>query len=308
MAQAMVVLLALHLMQVVIDRAYQAPREVNFWLGLVLMLIVLGLALTGYLLPWDQKGYWATRVATNLMNLTDRRLPPLVVGGADYGHQTLTRFFAFHAGVLPLLLTAILVVHVGLFRRHGVCAKEPQRAPDAPFWPDQALKDSVACLAVLAVVVFLIVRPALFGAARLHTPTAELGAELGAPADPTNPYAAARPEWYFLFLFQFLKLFGPRTEFFGAIVVPGLVIGFMFLMLLRRAVEIGACVQHFLSVRSADRRRLADDGRLYRRSSRPLDDARAIRGPVCRRARGAHASATTIGARSTPISTATRPK
>jgi len=230
MAQAMVVLLALHLMQVVIDRAYQAPREVNFWLGLVLMLIVLGLALTGYLLPWDQKGYWATRVATNLMNLTDRRLPPLVVGGADYGHQTLTRFFAFHAGVLPLLLTGILVIHVGLFRRHGICAKEPQRAPDAPFWPDQALKDVVACLAVLAVVVFLIVRPALFGGARPHTPPTELGAELGAPADPTNPYAAARPEWYFLFLFQFLKLFGPNSEFFGAIVVPGLLIGFMFVM------------------------------------------------------------------------------
>ena len=64
-AQAMVVLLVLHLMQVVIDGAYRAPREVNFWLGLILMQIVLGLSLTGYLLPWDQKGYWATRVATN---------------------------------------------------------------------------------------------------------------------------------------------------------------------------------------------------------------------------------------------------
>ena len=69
MAQAMVVLLALHLMQVVIDGAYRAPREVNFWLGLVLMQIVLALSLTGYLLPWDQKGYWATRVATNLLGV-----------------------------------------------------------------------------------------------------------------------------------------------------------------------------------------------------------------------------------------------
>src|SRR6266850_7716693 len=66
-AQAMVVLLVLHLLQVVVDGAYRAPREVNFWLGLILMQIVLGLALTGYLLPWDQKGYWATRVATNIM-------------------------------------------------------------------------------------------------------------------------------------------------------------------------------------------------------------------------------------------------
>src|SRR5580698_7655112 len=110
-AQAMVVLLVLHLMQVVIDGAYRAPREMNFWIGLVLMLIVLGLSLTGYLLPWDQKGYWATRVATNLLGLVGNRLPELVVGGPDYGHHTLTRFFAFHAGVLPILLVMFLVIH-----------------------------------------------------------------------------------------------------------------------------------------------------------------------------------------------------
>src|SRR6516165_7775663 len=109
MAQAMVVLLVLHLMQVVIDGAYRAPREVNFWIGLVLMLLVLGLSLTGYLLPWDQKGYWATRVATNLTSLTPvvgKEMQQLVVGGPDYGHHTLTRFFALHAGVLPALLVA----------------------------------------------------------------------------------------------------------------------------------------------------------------------------------------------------------
>jgi ubiquinol-cytochrome c reductase cytochrome b subunit len=66
MAQAMVVLLAIHFVQVVWDGAYRAPRELNFVIGLVLMLIVLGLALTGYLLPWDQKGFWATTVGTNL--------------------------------------------------------------------------------------------------------------------------------------------------------------------------------------------------------------------------------------------------
>ena len=63
-AQIMTVLLVLHLMQVVIDGAYKAPREVNFWFGVILLLLVLGLSLTGYLLPWDQKGYWATSVAT----------------------------------------------------------------------------------------------------------------------------------------------------------------------------------------------------------------------------------------------------
>ena len=237
MAQAMVVLLALHLMQVVIDGAYRAPREVNFWLGLVLMMLVLGMALTGYLLPWDQKGYWATRVATNLAGLVPLVGPSLqqvVVGGPDYGHHTLTRFFAIHAGFLPVTLVLILVVHLSLFRKHGLCAKQPITKPDAMFWPDQVLKDAVAMLAVMAVVLGVILMPALRAMleGRPIVP-GELGAELGAPADPSLPYAAARPEWYFLFLFQFLKVFegfGASGEFFGAIVVPGLVMGVMFLM------------------------------------------------------------------------------
>jgi ubiquinol-cytochrome c reductase cytochrome b subunit len=237
MAQAMVVLLALHLMQVVIDGAYRAPREVNFWLGLVLMMLVLGMALTGYLLPWDQKGYWATRVATNLAGLVPLvgpSLQQLVVGGPDYGHHTLTRFFALHAGFLPATLVVMLVVHLSLFRRHGLCAKEPLTKPDAMFWPDQVLKDAVAMLAVMAVVLGVILMPALRAVleGRPVVP-GELGAELGAPADPSQPYAAARPEWYFLFLFQFLKVFegwGASGEFLGAIVVPGVVMGVMFLM------------------------------------------------------------------------------
>ena len=72
-AQAMTVLLAIHLIQVIIDGAYKAPREVNFWLGLILMKIVLALGLTGYLLPWDQKGYYATKVTTNIMDVLSER-------------------------------------------------------------------------------------------------------------------------------------------------------------------------------------------------------------------------------------------
>lgn len=237
MAQAMVVLLALHLMQVVIDGAYRAPREVNFWLGLILMQLVLGMALTGYLLPWDQKGYWATRVATNLAGLVPLvgpSLQQLVVGGPDYGHHTLTRFFALHAGFLPATLVGFLVLHLTLFRKHGLHAKQPITKPDAMFWPDQVLKDAVAMLAVMAVVLGVILLPAL-RAMLVGEPivTGHLGAELGAPADPSQPYAAARPEWYFLFLFQFLKVFegwGASGEFLGAIVVPGLTLGLMFLM------------------------------------------------------------------------------
>ena len=218
-AQIMNVLLVLHLMQVVIDGAYKAPREMNYWFGLVLLLLVLGLGLTGYLLPWDQKGYWATKVATSIAAITPvfgAELQKLIIGGTDYGHHTLTRFFALHAGVLPATIVVLLVGHIYLFRRHGLTAKEPKKKPDAPFWPDQVFRDAVACLAVLATVLFLVVRTR--------------GAELTAPADPSEPYSAARPEWYFLFLFQLLKYFPGGTEIWGAIILPSVVLLVVFAM------------------------------------------------------------------------------
>jgi ubiquinol-cytochrome c reductase cytochrome b subunit len=144
-AQAMVVLMAIHLVQVIIDGAYKAPREMNFWLGIVLMMIVLGLSLTGYLLPWDQKGYYATQVTTNIMSASPgvgREVQVLAQGGSDYGHLTLTRFFAMHAGILPTLLVAFLALHVYVFRRHGLTVHDPKRAPDTTFWPDQVLKEA----------------------------------------------------------------------------------------------------------------------------------------------------------------------
>ncbi len=226
-AQVLPVLLVLHLLQVVVDGAYKAPREVNFWFGVVLAHLVLALSLTGYLLPWDQTGFWATRVSTNITGVVPVLGPAiqkLLVGGPDYGHLTLTRFFALHAGVLPATLVVLTVGHIYLFRRHGITAKEPRRRPDAAFWPDQVLRDAVACLAVLGAVLFLIVRHRLFSG---HGP---LGAELGAPANPAEPFDAARPEWYFLFLFQFLKLFPSGGEIWGAVIIPGLVIGVVFLM------------------------------------------------------------------------------
>lgn len=210
-AQAMVVLLVLHLLQVVVDGAYRAPREVNYWFGITLLLLTLGLSLTGYLLPWDQKGYWATKVATSMVGqtpLVGETLQRLLVGGSEYGHHTLTRFFALHAGALPALVVAMVFWHIFLFRRHGLKAKEPYHGPETKFWPDQALKDVTACLAVFLVVVMLTLRAG--------------GADLGPPADPTENYAAARPEWYFLFLYQFLKLFPGSLAVWGSVILPAL--------------------------------------------------------------------------------------
>ena len=214
MAQAMIVLLVLHLMQVVIDGAYKAPRELNFWFGVLMMGVTLALSLTGYLLPWDQKGYWATAVATNLMAevpLIGPALQKIVVGGSEYGHHTLTRFFALHAGVLPASLVALVVAHIYLFRKHGIHVKEPRPKRDSYFWPDQVLKDAIACLAVLLAVVALTIY--------------FRGAPLGPPADPSNEFPA-RPEWYFLFLFQLLKYV---PAFWGAVIIPAFLGLWMFL-------------------------------------------------------------------------------
>jgi ubiquinol-cytochrome c reductase cytochrome b subunit len=210
-AQAMTVLLVLHLMQVIIDGAYKAPREVNYWFGVGLLVLVLALSLTGYLLPWDQNGYWSTAVSTNIVGMSPgvgQPLQTVVVGGVTYGHLTLTRFFALHAGVIPGLIIVLIVGHVYLFRKHGLTPKQPLKGPDEGFWPEQVLRDAVACLAVLAVVIFFVIR--------------EHGAPLGAPADPAEQFSAARPEWYFLFLFQFLKYFPGKTEIIGAIILPTL--------------------------------------------------------------------------------------
>ncbi len=225
-AQAMVVLLVFHLVQVVVDGAYRAPREVNYWLGLILMMIVLGLGLTGYLLPWDQKGYYATQVSTEIIGSTPvlgESLQQLAQGGSEYGHHTLTRFFALHAGILPTLLVVFLLLHIYVFRRHALDVKHPDRAPATTFWPDQVLKDAVACLVVLAAILGLAVWK---------------GAELTAPANPAEAYSAARPEWYYLFLFRFLKFewvsqAGEAThlgEAFGAVALPGVLMLILILM------------------------------------------------------------------------------
>ena len=221
-AQAMVVLLAVHFLQVVIAGAYRAPRELNFWMGLVLAQIVLALALTGYLLPWDQKGYYATQVATKIMGATPAigpQLQQLVQGGSEYGQHTLTRFFALHAGLLPGLLMVFLAAHIYLFRRHGITPKQAdvEDSETGVFWPDQVLYDAVACLALLALLLALVWL---------------VPADLSASADPAEAYSAARPEWYFLSIFRFLKFEAVERLglAFGAIIVPALIVGYLFLM------------------------------------------------------------------------------
>lgn len=258
-SQTMVVLLGLHMLQVVIAGAQLPPREFNWWLGLGLLGIVLGLSLTGYLLPWDQKGYYATRVATNIAGsvpLIGPFLQKTVVGGPEYGTPTLTRFFALHVAILPATLVALLIAHIALFRRHGVTA--PKHVTGyAMFWPDQVFKDLLACLLVFGIMIFLVLdghghrlepapelehsgvpvaheKASAAGQSDLYQSWAKagrkgLGANLDAPADPARQYPA-RPEWYFLFLFQLLKYFEGEQAIIGTIIIPNAIAVLLFLL------------------------------------------------------------------------------
>jgi ubiquinol-cytochrome c reductase cytochrome b subunit len=220
-SSAMIVLCVLHMSQVFLFGAYRKPREANWLTGMVLLVLVLAFGLTGYLLPWDQKGYWATQVATRIMGGTPggESLQLLLQGGTEYGNLTLTRFYAIHVFILPISFTLLLVGHVALFRRHGV-TPSPSKSDEEvtsrvdTFWPLQVLYDLVFAGVVFAAIVALVVT---------------VGVSLEAPADAASGYEA-RPEWYFLFLFQLLKYFeGPMT-LVGTVVIPTLAVGFLAAM------------------------------------------------------------------------------
>jgi ubiquinol-cytochrome c reductase cytochrome b subunit len=219
-SSAMVILLLAHLVQVFVWGAYKKPRELTWMVGVLLLGCTVGLAFTGYLLPWDQKAYWATKVGLGIVSTTPGigdGLRTLLQGGPQMGNLTLTRFFTIHTFLLPGLLILLVVVHLYLFRLHGVTppwweSAEQLRAKQEPFWPGQVLKDGVCWL------VFLVG----LGLWASYRP-----APLEAQADPSQPYEA-RPEWYFMFLFQLLRYFQGPYEIFGTFVLPTL----FFLVLL----------------------------------------------------------------------------
>jgi len=247
-SQTMVVLMALHVLQVVIAGAHLKPREVNWWLGLGLMAVILGLSLTGYLLPWDQKGYYATQVATNIaggLPGVGRFVQKVVVGGTEYGNHTLTRFFSLHVAILPGAAIALLIAHIWVFRRHGVTTS---RNPTGTgwFWPDQAFRDMLIGLIVFGFMLGLVLYgwghkidpvPGPDGSIPersmydkvAHAGKDGLGANLDAPADSNVDYPA-RPEWYFLFLFQLLKYFSGPQSLIGTVVIPGAIATALFVL------------------------------------------------------------------------------
>jgi ubiquinol-cytochrome c reductase cytochrome b subunit len=153
----LVVVAALHLFRVVVDGAYQRPRELNWVSGALLMIVLFGFAATGFLLPWNQEGYWSTVVGIQMLDSLPWAGPVLarlLAGGSEVDAATLSRFFALHTLFLPAVCLLLILAHLTLLRVHGVTP--PIRSAAAStrrlsFYPYQVFRDSMATLATLFV-------------------------------------------------------------------------------------------------------------------------------------------------------------
>ncbi len=124
-ASAMVVLVVLHMLRVMYYGSYKFPREVTWSSGVLLLIIVIGFGFTGYLLPWDQKAYWATTVGTRIAAtppLIGNTILLIVRGGEELSAVTLARFFGVHIWVLPTALLLLILIHMFLVIRIGISA------------------------------------------------------------------------------------------------------------------------------------------------------------------------------------------
>jgi quinol-cytochrome oxidoreductase complex cytochrome b subunit len=211
-ANALVVLVGLHLVRVFCTAAYKG-RGLNWLFGLILLALVLFSNFTGYLLPWDQVSYWAIKVGASLagyLPLVGGELQRFLLGGSDVGPETLLRSFAFHAGIMPLLLISFTALHLWRIRKDGGLASPPEAAettlPAAP-WLYRA--EGTAALSTFALLVIL----ALVFAAPLY--------ERADPAHPPNP---AKAPWYFVGFQELVS----HSALIGGVVIP-LLLGLFFL-------------------------------------------------------------------------------
>jgi ubiquinol-cytochrome c reductase cytochrome b subunit len=215
-ASAMVIVVVLHMIQVFLWGAYKKPREVTWMAGVVLFLFTMAFALTGYLLPWDNRAYWGTVVTTQIAGGVPLMGPYILqLMGAENGVGVVTfaRFYAAHVLALPAATFLLIVFHVYLVRKHGV-APEPgdELLPKQKFYPKQVFKDTVAIFATFAV---------------LYALAIVAKAPLGRLADPSDTSYIPRPEWYFMFLFQLLKYLEGPLEIVATVILPGAAVGLL---------------------------------------------------------------------------------
>ena len=201
-ANLLVGVLFLHLLTTYMMRAYRRPREFTWLTGFVLLVVFLAFGFSGYLLPWNQLAFFATRVGTAIVGAVPVVGPYLLLiarSGENVTGDTLARFYALHVVILPLTTIGLLGVHLFLVQKHGMSIPHrvaqrhggEEKVPSIPFVPHFLLRDMVGWYLALAILAAL---AALFPW------------ELGQKADPFGSAPAnIKPEWYFLFMFQTLK-------------------------------------------------------------------------------------------------------
>jgi cytochrome b6 len=201
-ANLLIATLFIHMFSVYFMRAYRRPREVTWLSGVFLLLLAVGFGFSGYLLPWNKLAFFATKVGTEIAGvipLIGRPMLRFLRGGDDVTGATLTRFFGFHVAVLPAISTVILAVHLILVQLHGMSIPpglEGKNLRKMKFFPGFLMRDLIGWILAIGVLAAL---AALFPW------------ELGEKADAFAPAPAGiKPEWYFLFMFETLKLLPPK--------------------------------------------------------------------------------------------------
>ena len=212
-----------HMFSVLFLKAYRKPRELTWVSGVILLFLVLGFGFSGYLLPWNTLAFFATKVGTEITGQVPLIGKPAMIflrGGEEVTGATLTRFFGFHVAVLPGLATVLLLVHLLLVQRQGISvppklevewSANPAAKREMKFLPNFVLRELMAWYAALGVL----------GALAALFPW-----NLGIKADPFAPAPAGiKPEWYFLFMFQTLKLIPAKVWFIDGEILGVLAFG-----------------------------------------------------------------------------------
>ena len=218
-ANLLIIIAVLHLIRVFVTGAYRPPRELNWLLGVAILLLVLGANFTGYLLPWDQLAYWAITVGTGIISyipLIGNGLTRLILGGPEVSGNTLLNFYSMHIAIIPLIIFGLMSYHFWRVRKDGGLSipksleesetgVEPkmERLTTIPNLVQKELLYTLVWIAVILVFAMLVQAP-LEGIAN--------------PDISPNP---AKAPWYFMGLQEMLLHFHPLV---GAIILPGIAI------------------------------------------------------------------------------------
>jgi quinol-cytochrome oxidoreductase complex cytochrome b subunit/mono/diheme cytochrome c family protein len=214
-SSAIVIVVLLHLTQTYLYGSYKGRRELLWISGCVLLGLMLAMAFTGYLLPWDQKAFFATTVGTNMASdipFIGAWLKRFMRGGDEMGTLTVSRFFVAHVFLIPAVLIAFIAAHVYLFRKAGAAGPPDEnpvnpKLPTQRFYPRQVLMDTIVALVMILIL----------GSLAHFAPT-----ELGPKADPADTQYVPRPEWYYLPIFQWLKYWRGPYAIIGIVVIPAI--------------------------------------------------------------------------------------